>query len=184
MSHPRLTERGYPPNGLARFHSKEAGTQGPKLLITTSSTATVAPTPTTTITTPAPSTTPSSRESQVLSLVNAERQKAGCSAVQIDARLTKSASAHSADMVQRNFFAHVNPDSVAPNERMVTAGFPVRSWGENIAAGQADATSVMHAWMNSSGHRANILNCGFRYLGMGVAEGGSYRIYWTQNFAS
>ncbi|GIG57003.1 hypothetical protein Lfu02_13750 [Longispora fulva] len=125
-----------------------------------------------------------SREAQVLTLVNAERKTAGCQAVTADSRLAVAARMHSADMIKRNFFDHTNPDGKSPGERIAAAGFTGPAWGENIAAGQRDPASVMKAWMNSPGHKANILNCKFKYLGVGVAEaaGSKYGIYWTQNF--
>jgi uncharacterized protein YkwD len=67
---------------------------------------------------------------------------------------------------------------------MRRAGYDGRMMGENIAAGQTSAAAVMDAWMNSPGHRANILNCGYREIGVGLYRGGSMRFYWTQNFGS
>ncbi|MEV6524936.1 CAP domain-containing protein [Longispora sp. NPDC051575] len=125
-----------------------------------------------------------SREAQVLTLVNNERKTAGCAALTADTRLAVSARMHSADMIKRGFFDHTNPDGKSPGERIAAAGFSGGAWGENIAAGQRDAASVMKAWMNSPGHKANIVNCKFKFLGVGVADGASskYGIYWTQNF--
>jgi uncharacterized protein YkwD len=119
-------------------------------------------------------------EAQVISIVNAERAANGCGPVAADEGLAAVARAHSADMVARDFFSHVNPDGLDPFERAAAAGQSARA--ENIAAGQPDATAVMAAWMGSSGHRANILNCGLTRLGVGVGHGGSYGITWTQLF--
>jgi uncharacterized protein YkwD len=113
-------------------------------------------------------------------LVNAQRATVGCRAVAADERLAAVARAHSADMRDRGFFAHVNPDGLDPFERAAQAGVSARA--ENIARGQQDANAVMKAWMESPGHRANILNCGLTRLGVGVAQGSSGP-WWTQLFA-
>lgn len=119
-------------------------------------------------------------EAQVLALVNAQRATVGCRAVAADERLAAVARAHSADMRDRGFFAHVNPDGLDPFERAAQAGVTARA--ENIARGQQDANAVMKGWMESPGHRANILNCGLTRLGVGVAQG-SGGPWWTQLFA-
>ncbi|MGW2820857.1 CAP domain-containing protein [Streptomyces sp. NPDC001443] len=119
-------------------------------------------------------------EAEVLKLVNEERAKVGCSAVTASGDLTKLAEAFSEDMAQRDFFDHTDPDGATPWDRAEKAGIS-NLGGENIARGQADAEAVMEAWMNSPGHRANILNCDFNTLGVGVhfGEGGPW---WTQDF--
>ncbi|MGW1726198.1 CAP domain-containing protein [Streptomyces sp. NPDC002306] len=119
-------------------------------------------------------------EAEVLKLVNEERAKVGCSAVTANGALTELAEAFSEDMAQRNFFDHTDPDGASPWDRAAKAGISDLG-GENIARGQADAAAVMDAWMNSPGHRANILNCDFQTLGVGVhlGEGGPW---WTQDF--
>ncbi|WP_031074660.1 CAP domain-containing protein [Streptomyces sp. NRRL S-118] len=119
-------------------------------------------------------------EAAVLSLVNTERAKVGCSPVRPDAGLASLAGAFSADMAARNFFAHTDPDGDSPWDRAAQAGVPGLA-AENIARGQTDAQAVMDSWMNSDGHRANILNCDYTKLGVGVhfADGGPW---WTQDF--
>ena len=92
------------------------------------------------------------------------------------------AQAHSEDMAKRGFFAHNNPDGATPFDRMKRAGITYRAAAENIAAGQRTAEEVVDSWMNSSGHRANILNASYTKMGLGIAYGGSYRVYWTQDF--
>jgi uncharacterized protein YkwD len=119
-------------------------------------------------------------EAQVLALVNTQRAAVGCRAVTADDELAAVARAHSEDMRDRGFFGHVNPDGLGPFDRAERAGVTARA--ENIAQGQPDAAAVMDAWMKSSGHRANILNCGLTRLGVGVAEGGGGP-WWTQLFA-
>ncbi|WP_395363946.1 CAP domain-containing protein [Streptomyces sp. YH02] len=119
-------------------------------------------------------------EAEVVRLVNTERAKVGCSPVSADARLAALAGAFSSDMAARGFFDHTDPDGDTPWARAEQAGVSGLG-GENIARGQADAAAVMESWMNSDGHRANILNCDFTTLGVGVhfADGGPW---WTQDF--
>ncbi|MFD5231065.1 CAP domain-containing protein [Streptomyces qaidamensis] len=122
----------------------------------------------------------SAAAAQVLSLVNEERAKVGCSPVAANSALTGLAQSYSEDMAARGFFDHTDPDGRTPWDRAEKAGIS-NLGGENIARGQADAAAVMDAWMNSPGHRANILNCDFKTLGVG-AEFGSGGPWWTQNF--
>ncbi|MFF0727191.1 CAP domain-containing protein [Streptomyces sp. NPDC004134] len=119
-------------------------------------------------------------EAEVLRLVNQERAQAGCRPLTNDPELAKLAGDYSQDMAARGFFDHTDPDGNDPWERAQDYGIADLG-GENIARGQANAQSVMDAWMNSEGHRANILNCDFRTLGVGAhfADGGPW---WTQNF--
>ncbi|WP_367326136.1 CAP domain-containing protein [Streptomyces sp. HUAS ZL42] len=117
---------------------------------------------------------------QVLKLVNEERAKVGCSAVAANSSLAELAQAFSEDMAERGFFDHTDPDGASPWDRAAKAGITDLG-GENIARGQADAAAVMEAWMNSPGHRANILNCDFKTLGVGV-HFGSGGPWWTQDF--
>ena len=116
----------------------------------------------------------------MLALVNAERAAAGCGALSADSGLASVARAHSADMRDRGFFDHVNLDGLDPFDRAERAGISARA--ENLAYGQPDPAAVMDAWMNSAGHRANILNCSLTRLGVGVAEGAGGP-WWTQLFA-
>ncbi|MGW6544410.1 CAP domain-containing protein [Streptomyces massasporeus] len=122
----------------------------------------------------------SAAAAQVLSLVNEERAKVGCSPVAANSALTSLAQNYSEDMAARGFFDHTDPNGRTPWDRAEKAGVS-NLGGENIARGQADAAAVMDAWMNSPGHRANILNCDFKTLGVGV-ELGSGGPWWTQNF--
>lgn len=122
----------------------------------------------------------SAAAAQVLSLVNEERAKVGCSPVAASSALRGLAQSYSEDMAARGFFDHTDPDGRTPWDRAEKAGIS-NLGGENIARGQADAAAVMDAWMNSPGHRANILNCDFKTLGVGV-ERGSGGPWWTQNF--
>jgi uncharacterized protein YkwD len=117
---------------------------------------------------------------EVLKLVNEERAKVGCSAVSANSSLADLAQDFSEDMAARGFFDHTDPDGASPWDRAEKAGISDLG-GENIARGQADAAAVMQAWMNSPGHRANILNCDFKTLGVGVHLG-SGGPWWTQDF--
>lgn len=117
---------------------------------------------------------------QVLALVNQERSKVGCSPVTADGGLAALATAFSEDMAARGFFDHTDPDGATPWDRAAKAGVDGLG-GENIARGQADAAAVMDAWMNSPGHKANILNCDYKTLGVGV-HFGSGGPWWTQDF--
>ncbi|MFI5568218.1 CAP domain-containing protein [Streptomyces sp. NPDC051740] len=129
---------------------------------------------------PAPSSAEAVAGAEVLRLVNVERAKVGCSPVTASSALTDLATAFSDDMAERGFFDHTDPDGGTPWDRAKTAGIS-NLGGENIARGQADAEAVMQAWMDSPGHKANILNCDFKTLGVGVHMG-SGGPWWTQNF--
>ncbi|MER5632819.1 sigma-70 family RNA polymerase sigma factor [Streptomyces nitrosporeus] len=138
--------------------------------------------------TPAPGRTEERTESpsvadQVVRLVNAERAEAGCGAVSGNSLLAKAASRHSADMAARDYFSHTSPDGTDPGARITTAGYRWSTYGENIAKGQSTAAAVMEAWMNSPGHRANILDCAFEEIGVGVEDSPEGPV-WTQNFGT
>ncbi|MER6117706.1 CAP domain-containing protein [Streptomyces sp. NPDC001743] len=129
---------------------------------------------------PATSAAPTSAQAAVLALVNQERAKVGCSPVTASTSLASLAQNFSDDMAARGFFDHTDPDGQSPWDRAAEAGVSGLG-GENIARGQADAEAVMEAWMNSEGHRANILNCDYKTLGVGV-HFGSGGPWWTQDF--
>ncbi len=119
---------------------------------------------------------------EVLDLVNAERAKEGAAPLELDADLCAVAQLHSNDMVARGFFDHYNPDGLSPFDRMSAYGIRYMAAGENIAAGQRSPEAVMNSWMNSPGHRSNILNPSYKKMGIAWADGGDYGIYWTQCF--
>ncbi|GGU23952.1 CAP domain-containing protein [Streptomyces coeruleorubidus] len=118
----------------------------------------------------------------VTDLTNRERARAGLPPLAADPLLTAAAQAHSADMVARAFYSHTAPDGSRPWDRAAAAGSTRRSIGENIACGQRSPAEVVEGWMNSPGHRANILKPGFTHLGVGFAGGGRAGTYWTQLF--
>ncbi|GGU97744.1 hypothetical protein GCM10010182_12590 [Actinomadura cremea] len=120
--------------------------------------------------------------SRVVALVNGERAKQGCGPVRSNAALARAAQGHSADMAARGYFDHTSPDGKSPGDRITAAGYRWSAYGENIAKGQSGPESVMSSWMNSPGHRANILNCTFDEIGVGVVTSGGP--YWTQAFGS
>ncbi|MER6178560.1 CAP domain-containing protein [Streptosporangium sp. NPDC001681] len=152
---------------------------------TPSSTST-APAPTPTATTTAPTPAPgggSAVSEEVVRLTNAERQKGGCAPLVSDPQLRSAAQGHSDDMAAKNYFSHTSLDGRDMTARIKASGFsPMRAWAENIAMGQRTPAEVVKGWMDSSGHRANIMNCAYTHLGVGVANS-SRGIYWTQNFA-
>lgn len=118
---------------------------------------------------------------RVLVLVNAEREKAGCAPLTENAKLTKAAQDHSQDMADHKNMSHTGSDGSSMSDRLARVGYTFRSAGENVAYGYSTPESVMDGWMNSAGHRANILNCGFKEIGIGLAQPGHY---WTQDFGS
>ncbi|MFE9920012.1 sigma-70 family RNA polymerase sigma factor [Streptomyces sp. NPDC005774] len=115
---------------------------------------------------------------QVLALTNTERAAAGCSPVTLDNRLNKAAQLHSEDMSANNYFSHTGQNGSSFVDRVTAQGHPSPG-AENIARGQSSAESVMEAWMNSEGHRANILNCSLKTMGVGVVTSDWT---WTQVF--
>ncbi|MFB4301541.1 CAP domain-containing protein [Actinomadura sp. NTSP31] len=119
-------------------------------------------------------------ENAVVALTNAERAKVGCDALRVDRRLVTAARAHSADMAAHDYFDHDSPNGDSPWMRMREAGY-VGPGAENIARGYATAAAVVDGWMDSPGHRANILNCGLRAIGVGMATGPDGPL-WTQDF--
>ena len=123
-------------------------------------------------------------EQQVVNLVNAERAKAGLKPLKSDWELARVARFKSEDMRDNRYFDHNSPIYGTPFQMMKSFGINYRSAGENIAAGQTTAESVMKSWMNSPGHRKNILSPTFTHIGVGYAKGGSYGHYWTQQFMS
>ncbi|QRG65225.1 CAP domain-containing protein [Brevibacillus choshinensis] len=114
---------------------------------------------------------------QVANLVNQERAKAGLKPVELDASLNKVAQAKAADMSNNNYFDHTSPTYGSPFDMMKQFGVSYMTAGENIAMGQRTADEVMNQWMNSEGHRQNIMNPSFTKIGVGYVNG-----YWVQEF--
>ncbi|GAA1150272.1 hypothetical protein GCM10009630_55740 [Kribbella jejuensis] len=153
-------------------------------------------TPTKTRTTePTPSDTPepptggggtNAQERQVLDYTNQIREQQGCGPLKLDSALVEAAGEHASDMVRRHYMDHTNPDGQDPGDRMAAAGYRGSTWGENIAAGYDSAQKVVAAWMQSDGHRKNILNCRFTSIGIGYDPGRVKSDYgpgsWVQDF--
>lgn len=132
---------------------------------------------------PTPAPAPPGIAGQVVALVNSERAAAGCGPLKEDAQLRAAAQGHSDDMAKRDYFSHTSPDGTDAGQRTTAAGYRWSTYGENIAKGQQTAQSVMEAWMKSPGHRANILNCSFKDIGVGIHQGAGGP-WWTQNFGA
>ncbi len=120
-------------------------------------------------------------ENHIFKQVNMERAKKGLPALQIDYRLVQTARAKSLDMIKGGYFDHQSPTLGSPFDQMRKAGIPYRYAGENIA-GNSSAAGAVVSWMNSLGHRANILNPKFNHIGIGVVDGGPYGKMLTQQF--
>lgn len=129
-------------------------------------------------------------EEQVVALTNQQRLAHGCGPLTMNSRLRAAAEGHSKDMAVNDFFSHTGSGNSSPWSRILAQGYSYSRAGENIAAGYASPESVVTGWMNSPGHRANILNCGFIHIGVGYyyhqndTGNVNYRHYWTQVFAS
>lgn len=121
-------------------------------------------------------------QKKVVELVNAERAKAGLKPLKMNTELSKVATIKSQDMAKNNYFSHTSPTYGSPFDMMKKFGISYKTAGENIAMGQTTPEQVMNGWMNSSGHRANILKASFTEIGVGIAKNSSGRLYWTQQF--
>lgn len=128
---------------------------------------------------PSVDSTVTSYEKEVIRLVNEKRAQNGLKALTYDWELSRVARYKSQDMKNNNYFSHTSPTYGTPFQMMKSFGISYRTAGENIAKGQATPQAVVDAWMNSSGHRANILNSSFTKIGVGYVANGKY---WTQMF--
>lgn len=120
----------------------------------------------------------------ILQLTNKIRAEHSLQSLTWNTALAHTASEHCADMVTRDYFSHNSPEGITPFDRMHSAGIRYIYAAENIAAGQPDPQSVINAWMDSPEHRANILNPNLREIGAAYSRGGTYGIYWAQEFAT
>lgn len=118
-------------------------------------------------------------EKQVVDLTNAERAKEGLKPLEMHSPLMEVAQAKSEDMAKNNYFSHTSPTYGSPFDQIKSAGISYRSAGENIAQGQRTPQQVVQAWMESPGHRQNIMNANYTHIGVGFVENG---YYWTQQF--
>ncbi|MEV7262697.1 CAP domain-containing protein [Micromonospora aurantiaca] len=119
---------------------------------------------------------------KVVTIVNQERAKAGCKALTVNAKLNLAAQRHSQDQADHKKMDHTGSDGSQPWDRVKAAGYAYRMVGENVAWNYQTPAAVMEGWMNSEGHRKNILNCSYTQIGVGVAR--SNGPYWTQVFAT
>lgn len=116
---------------------------------------------------------------QILSLVNQERSKQGLKSLKLSNKLSAIATEKARDMKDNRYFSHNSPTYGSPFQMLQKFGVTYKTAGENIASGQKTAQQVMNDWMNSSGHRANILNSKYTELGVGYVKDGNY---WVQIF--
>lgn len=124
----------------------------------------------------------SASESAVVTLVNQQRAANGLPALTVNSALSHMARLKSQDMINNNYFSHQSPTYGSPFDMMKQFGISFTAAGENIAYGQPTAQAVMDAWMNSPGHRANILNSSYTQIGVGAVQNSNGTIYWTQEF--
>ncbi len=117
-------------------------------------------------------------EQEVVTLTNNERARYGLQPLKIDLKLSEVARLKSSDMKENGYFSHTSPTYGSPFDMMKQFGIQYRAAGENIAMGQRSPQEVVQAWMNSEGHRKNILSSNFTHIGVGHVEGN----YWTQMF--
>lgn len=120
-------------------------------------------------------------EQQVVDLVNKYRAENGLKPLKINSSVSRVAQAKSEDMKDKNYFDHISPTYGSPFEMLKSFGISYKTAGENIAKGQKTAEAVVNAWMNSEGHRKNILNANYEEIGVGYATGNG-TTYWTQLF--
>lgn len=127
---------------------------------------------------------------QFIQAINNERAAVGCAPLTAETRLMQAAQDHTRDMLVLDFFSHTSPNGDTPADRVAATGYRYRTMGENIAAGYGSIASVMDGWMDSEGHRDNILNCRFTEVGVGYVSSDEDRgdvrfgTYWTQVFAT
>ncbi|MCX4986382.1 CAP domain-containing protein [Streptomyces sp. NBC_00572] len=119
----------------------------------------------------------------VIALANAEREKAGCGPLHTENQLRTAAQGHADDMSARDYYEHDSPEGRDAGDRMSGAGYVWSTWGENIHRGPTTPARAMEDWMDSPGHRANILNCSFKDIGVGVTLTANGP-WWVQNFGA
>ncbi|MBM2620886.1 CAP domain-containing protein [Actinoplanes sp. LDG1-06] len=151
---------------------------------TTSPTKTKAPKPTRTTQPPTSGGGSSDTVTEVIRLVNVERKAAGCGSLTGETRLHRAAQKHSDRQADQDTMSHQLPGEASMGDRVTAEGYRWGGVAENVAAGYRTPADVMDGWMNSPGHKANILNCGYKNIGVGVAKSSGGTLYWTQNFAS
>jgi uncharacterized protein YkwD len=123
-------------------------------------------------------------DQQILGLVNQERAKVGADPLRINEQLDLAADQHTLDQASMNKMSHTGSNGSNMGDRIKNAGYVFSYAGENVAYGFGDAAAVMSGWMNSAGHRQNILNPNYQEIGIGYAQGADGRPYWTQDFGA
>jgi uncharacterized YkwD family protein len=121
-------------------------------------------------------------EQQVVDLVNKERAAAGLSALKVNTKLASVAEKKAEDLRDKNYFSHTSPTYGSPFDMMKQFGVTYTAAGENIAKGQKTPSAVMNGWMNSEGHRANIMNSSYTEIGVGYVTDSNGNTYWVQMF--
>ncbi|MER7714664.1 CAP domain-containing protein [Streptomyces werraensis] len=159
-------------------------TAAPKPSTAAPAPSTTAPKPTTaapkpTTASPKPTAPASGAVARVVELVNQARAEAGCAPVTANSTLNTAAQRHSEDMASTGTMSHTGSDGSDPGERITRAGYAWSTYGENVAYGYSTPEQVMQGWMTSPGHKANILNCSFKEIGVGLSG-----TYWTQDFGT
>jgi uncharacterized YkwD family protein/spore coat assembly protein SafA len=122
------------------------------------------------------------QENEVIKLVNVQRSKVGLPALKANWQVCRVARYKSQDMINKNYFSHTSPTYGSPFKMMETFGVRFSAAGENIAYGQKTPAAVMVSWMNSPGHRSNILSPTYTEIGVGLAKSSNGTCYWTQMF--
>ncbi|MBB4906095.1 CAP domain-containing protein [Actinophytocola algeriensis] len=125
-----------------------------------------------------------SYEQQVIALTNEHRTAKGCAGLAENGALRTAARGHSRDMAAHDHMSHQGTNGSDPGDRITQSGYPAKKWAENVAYGQPSPKAVVDAWMRSSGHRANILDCGLSEIGVGHVVNAEGVPYWTQDFGT
>ncbi|HEX6873257.1 MAG TPA: CAP domain-containing protein [Micromonosporaceae bacterium] len=171
---PAATPQNTPPSPGLRTEPPAAGRSA-------RATMTAKPEPTTARPVPTAATV----SGEVLRLTNLERASAGCRPLRADAELDLAARRHTEEMARYQYMSHTGRDGSDPGDRMRAAGYDTGAgWAENVARGFSSAQAVVAGWMRSDGHRANILNCRYVALGVGVARSSTGELFWTQDFGA
>lgn len=133
-------------------------------------------------------------EQAALTLINQARAQAGCGPLKMEQRLVNAAATHAQAMAQQNFFSHTGANGSTPMSRIRAAGYKYRAMAENIAAGNQDPSQTVAQWINSAGHRKNMLSCKYKQTGIARAHdpadqplaGQKYAMhyYWVQVFGT
>jgi uncharacterized protein YkwD len=174
-----------PPTQSPEATPKPTPTAKAKPRTQTSPTPKSSPTKTTTrpATSGGNSTAQSGDENKVVEITNQKRAAAGCGTVKVNTKLARAARLHSQDQAEHNNMSHTGSDGSSPWQRSERAGY-TNAIGENVAMGYRTPAAVMDGWMNSDDHRANILNCDAKAIGVGLAYASDGSPYWTQMFGS